>query len=102
MAAQIAATDEWLKQASDSNYFIQLFSTDGSKPQEIEAFLKNNASLLDPAQIRVYRSKLSGRERLGVIYGDYPLRETAVAELGKLGRLNALDKPYLRTVRRMR
>ena len=53
-------------------------------------------------QIRVYRSKLSGRDRLGVIYGDFPTRELALAELAKLAPTGAGSNPYIRTVSKLR
>ena len=77
LAERIAATDSWLKKTPNQHYFIQLLSTDASSQREVELFVENSTRLLDQEQLRVYRSSLSGHDRLGVIYGDYPSREAA-------------------------
>ena len=102
LADRIAATDEWLSSTPATHYFIQLLSTDGNNERGVEIFLENVSKSLDPTQIRVYQSKLSGRERLGVIYGDFPTREIALAELAKLAPAGAGSNPYIRTVSKLR
>ncbi len=102
IAERIAATDDWLKITPDTHFFIQLLSTDGSSTRDVELFLENNAKTLDLQQIRVYRSKLSGRDRLGVIYGDYPTREIAITELARITKTSPTSQPYIRTVNKLR
>lgn len=102
IADRIAATDAWLNRTPATHYFIQLLSTDGNNEPGVEAFLENIGKLLDPQQIRVYRSSLSGRERLGVIYGDFATHELAAAELAKLPSIGAGGSPYIRTVSKLR
>ena len=102
LAERIAATEEWLNSTPVTHYFIQLLSTDGNNERGVEIFIDNVSKSLDPMQIRVYRSKLSGRDRLGVIYGDFPTRELALAELAKLAPTGAGSNPYIRTVSKLR
>lgn len=102
LAERIAASEDWFKNTPDTHYFIQLLSTDGNNARDVEIFLENNSGALDPQQIRVYRSSLSGRERLGVIYGDYSTREAARAELHNLARTSSISNPYIRTVSKLR
>ena len=102
LAERIAASEDWLKNTPDTHYFIQLLSTEGNNARDVELFLKNNSGALDPQQIRVYRSRLSGRERLGVIYGDYPTREAANPELASLAKANPASKPFVRSVSKLR
>jgi septal ring-binding cell division protein DamX len=102
LAERIAASEDWLKNTPDTHYFIQLLSTDGNNARDVEIFLENNTGGLDPQQIRVYRSSLSGRERLGVIYGDYASREAANPELTRLAKANPASKPYVRSVSKLR
>ena len=99
---RIAATEEWLKKTPDTHYFIQLLSTDASNFRAVELFLDNDTASLDPRHLRVYRSGLSGRDRLGVIYGDYPTRETANEELARLVKTNPTGNPYIRTVGKLK
>jgi MSHA biogenesis protein MshM len=102
LAERIVATDEWLKKTPSSHYFIQLLNTDASNQRNVEFFLENNTKLLDPQQLRVYRSNLSGRDKLGVIYGDYPSREAANAALAKLPEPIRASRPYIRTTSKLR
>jgi septal ring-binding cell division protein DamX len=57
---------------------------------------------LDPRQLRVYRSRLSGRDRLGVIYGHYASRGEAEAELAKLSGITPAGTPYVRAVGKLK
>lgn len=102
LAERIAATEDWLKNTPDSHYFIQLLSTDGNNARDVEIFLDNNTGALDPQQVRVYRSRLSGRERLGVIYGDYASRAAAYPELARLADAKPASNPYVRSVSKLR
>jgi len=102
LVERIAASEDWLKNTPDTHYFIQLLNTDGNNQREVEIFLESNTGALDPQQIRVYRSRLSGRERLGVIYGDYPTHEAARAELHTLAKTSSISNPYIRTVSKLR
>ncbi len=102
LAERIAATEEWLKTVPDTHYFIQVLGAEWIARREVEIFLESSGKVLDPQQIRVYRSSLSGRDRLGVIYGDYPTREAANADLTKLARLTPASRPYVREVSKLR
>ena len=99
---RITKSEEWLKTTPNSHYFIQLFSTDESKRRDVEIFLEENSKFLEPNQIRVYRSRLSGRDRIGVIYGDYLSRETAIVELAKLTKAIPTSTPYVRSINKLR
>ncbi len=99
---RIVATEEWLKITPDSHYVIQLFSTDASHRQAVELFLNKSIQSLDPQQIRVYHSKLSGKDRYGVIYGDYPSIRMANNELSKLLKTHYAKGRYVRSVSKLR
>jgi MSHA biogenesis protein MshM len=102
LSERLAASAEWLKTAPDSHYFIQLFTTDVNNPQTLELFLARAAQTLDAQQLRVYRSSLSGRDRYGVIYGDYATLEMASSELKKINANPSINGAYIRTVRKLR
>ena len=99
---RIAQGEEWLKATPNTHYFIQLLSTEATKQRDIEVFLEESARSLDPGKIRVYRSKLSGRDRIGVIYGDYPTRELAAGELSAVAKASPASTPYIRSVSKLR
>jgi type II secretory pathway predicted ATPase ExeA len=102
LAERITATDEWLKKTPDAHYFIQLLSTETASQQKVENFVENTSKLLDPQQLRVYRSNLSGRDKLGVIYGDYPSREAANAAMTALPEAVRSGRPYVRPTSKLR
>ncbi len=102
LAERIAATEKWLDETPDTHYFIQLLSTDGNSDADVQLFVDGLVNKVDPAQIRVYRSRLSGRDRLGVIYGDYATREAANSDLARLSAINPAGNPYIRTVSKLK
>ena len=103
-AQRLAASEAWLAATPGSHYFIQLLSTAGGNDGDVELFLTSNTAdlKLDPQQVRAYRSSLSGRERLGVIYGDFVSRDAANAELARILRIHPDSKAYIRTVDKLR
>ena len=100
LTERLAASADWLKTVPDTHYFIQLFNADAKRAHEVSSFLENNA--LDPHELRVYRSKLSGRDRFGVIYGDYPSAAEASADLARVAKISRIGKPYIRSVSKLR
>lgn len=102
LAERIAATEAWLQTTPDHHYFIQLLVTDAGSQREVLDFMANSARSLDPQQIRVYRSRVAGRDRLGVIYGDYSSRDEANAALATLTQISPASQPYVREVGRLR
>lgn len=97
----LAQFDEWIKNAPRRHYFIQLLSTDAKHTGEIEGFLAKATEALDPAEIRAYRSSLSGHDRVGVIYGSYSNREEAAAAMLALPDTIKAAQPFPRQVSRL-
>lgn len=97
----LAAFDTWLASAHPNHYFIQLLGADAASSAEIEAFLVRAAGLVDPAQLRAYRSSLSGRDRVGIVYGDYESREAALTAMQTLPEGVRSGRPYPRQVTKL-
>lgn len=102
LAERIAATEAWLKTTPDSHFFIQLLIADAGSHREVADFIASNSGNIDLRQVRVYRSSFAGRERLGVIYGDYSSREQANTALAKLAGISPSSRPYVRAVGKLR
>jgi septal ring-binding cell division protein DamX len=102
LAERIAATNEWLQKTPDSHSFIQLLLTDADNEREVDTFIGRQSRILDARQIRVYRSTRGGRNRLGVIYGDFPTRSAANAVLAALAESLPSGRPYVRSVGNLR
>jgi type II secretory pathway predicted ATPase ExeA len=92
---------EWIEHTARTRYFIQLLATEASHTGEIEGFLARATQQLDPADLRTYRSSLSGRDRVGVIYGDFPSREEAAAAMQALPESIKAAQPFPRQVSRL-
>ena len=99
---RVAMTDEWLKNTPDSHFFIQLLSAEAKSQREAEEYIEQISSRLVVSSIRVYRSKLSGRDRIGVIYGDYATQAEASADLAKIAKMTPDSSPYIRSVSKLR
>ncbi len=93
--------DEWIKDVPRNHYFIQLLATDAAHTGEVEGFLARAINAIEPAHIRVYRSSLSGRDRIGVIYGDFASREEAVAAMQALPESIKTIQPFPRQVSKL-
>ncbi|KAB2928182.1 MAG: AAA family ATPase [Dechloromonas sp.] len=91
----------WIEEVPRTRYFIQLLATEATHTGEIEGFLARATKELDPAEIRAYRSSLSGSDRVGVIYGDFPNRETAAAAMLALPESIKAAQPFPRQVSRL-
>lgn len=98
----IAETERWLREVPDSHFVIQMLRTDASEADRIEDFLENDIGDLDEAQIRVYRSRLSGQERLGIIYGDFPNKNAAQKELKRLNQGRFASQYYIRPTSKLK
>jgi type II secretory pathway predicted ATPase ExeA len=98
----LAQYEEWIKDAPRNHYFIQLLATDATHTGEVEGFLSRAISAVEPAHVRVYRSSLSGRDRVGVIYGDFTSREEAVAAMQALPESIKTIQPFPRQVSKLR
>ncbi len=92
----------WLEATPSEHYFIQLLATDAGSTAEIESFISRAGKLLDPQHLRAYRSALSGRDRVGIIYGDYPTRQAATIALRALPEEIRQAQPYPRQVAKLK
>lgn len=102
IAERIAATEQWLKKTPGNRYFIQLLNLEAPATAEVEAFLETHAGKLDAGQLRVYRSQLSGRDRVGVIYGEYSSRDEAARAMSQLPPEIRATQPYVRSISKLR
>jgi MSHA biogenesis protein MshM len=101
--ARLDAGNDWLAKAANSRWFLQLYAADAAQASDVETYLSSaRAAGADMEQIRVYRSALSGKSRIGVIYGDYASEQAARSGLSALPRPLRESNPYPRQVRKLR
>ncbi|MBK9446076.1 MAG: AAA family ATPase [Betaproteobacteria bacterium] len=101
-AERLQASEVWLRKTPGHHYFIQLLNIEASAAHEVEAFLATHSNSLDSQQLRVYRSSLSGQDRIGVIYGDFATRNEAIEAIGTLPAALRMTQPHPRAVARLR
>lgn len=100
--ARLEASQAWLNDTPGQHYFIQLMNADIRNADAVETFLAANGERLDNRQLRAYRSALSGRDRIGIIYGDFPTREQATLAMNDLPEDLRQTRPFIRTVDKLR
>ena len=88
--------------AQVAQHYFAVLATDAQQTGQIEGFLARATQALDPALIRVYRSALSGRDRIGIIYGEFPTREAAVSAMLAMPESIKAAQPFPRQVVRLR
>lgn len=100
---RVDATTAWLNSAPDERWFLQLLASDADQREQIEAYVRKLTALrIDMSKLRIYYSELSGKPRYGVIYGDYPTRDAALAAARKLPPTLRAGHPYPRQVKKLR
>ena len=100
---RLEAGKAWLEQQPDDHWFIQIFATNASQHADVETLLRRlSSSKSEMNNIHVYFSELSGKPRLGVIYGSYPTRTAAAAAIRELSKPLRANKPYPRMIARLR
>ena len=99
---RFAATQEWLKTAPGDFYSIQLLTVKDSELARLEGFLLNASKMARREDFRVYSVKIDGVQCYRAAYGLYPNLEETRAAMRELPPLLAAQKPYYRSVERMR
>lgn len=101
--AAVQAGQEWLAHTSDQRWFVQLYAVNIDDAADIEHYL-NQAALrkAGPQDLRAYVSDLSGRTRIGVIYGDFATSAEASASIRALPSVMKNTKPYPRQAIKLR
>ena len=102
LSQRLLETERWLARVDDDHYSIQLFMTQTSDAEALEAFLRNLPDLLDFKKIYVYDTMIGGRHMYSVLYNDFNSRTTARSILQSLPAEMKADKPFLRRVSALR
>lgn len=98
----MAQFDQWYAKVSRKHYFLQLLTVGAGSVGEIEGFVAQARRHLNPKLLRVYRTHYGGRDRIGVIYGDYPNRQAALEALMDLPYEVSDAQPFPRQVSRLK
>ncbi|GMR01204.1 MAG: hypothetical protein BMS9Abin19_0568 [Gammaproteobacteria bacterium] len=95
---RIQQTQQWLADAPDNNYSIQLFMARTSNADKVEGFLGDVPETLDFTKIYIYETVINGRTWYSVLYSDFATQEEAIEKLGNLPFSLKASGPYLRRI----
>lgn len=93
---RLVATRNWLNQQPASTVSIQLMGS--SNEDQLRAGLKTLATKVELDNVYVFRTRVSQRPFITVLYGSYPNRDEAIQEIQKLPRDLRANRPQLRTI----
>ncbi len=96
------ATQEWLQNAPDDRYAIQLVTVDSGELRKLENFLLRASAMVPTGELFVYSVKINGRQHYRVAYGSYASPEQALDAIKGLPPLFSAYHPYYRSIERMR
>ncbi len=99
---RFAVTQDWLKNAPGDHYAVQLLTVKASEIARMEEFLRRASTLTSPGDYHVYSVRINGSQYYRLAYGLYPSVSETLAAIRELPPLLKAQKPYHRSVERMR
>ena len=97
---RLAATQEWLANATQTTYSIQLMGIDND--EQLKNQLNDIAKFVEVNRVFLYRTMANRKASLTVLYGSFGDRRAAQEALEKLPLSLKANRPILRTVRGIR
>ena len=97
---RLAATQEWLANAAQTTYSIQLMGIDNE--EQMKNHLNDIAKFVEVNRVFLYRTIANRKASLTVLYGSFSDRRAAQDALEKLPPSLKANRPILRTVRGIR
>ncbi len=91
-------TQQWLVDAVDEHFSIQLFMAHISDADRIESFLAEGSEMLDFNKIYIYETVINGHNWYNVFYNDFATQGEAIDMLNSLPSSIRASKPYLRRI----
>ena len=102
LANRLESTRQWLAQANERHYSIQLFMALTRDAEKVEAFLENTPEMLDFTKIYIYETVINGRPWYSVVYNDFASQSDAIKTLDKLPASLKASEPYLRRIKALK
>ena len=98
IAERLENTKQWLAEAIDNHYSIQLFLARTGSADKVEAFLENVPETLDVTKIYIYETVINGHEWYSVLYNDFATHSNAIESLDNLPPSLKASGAYLRRI----
>ena len=101
-SARVHATRAWLRESPPDTYTLQLLTAEAARESEIDAWLRHLPAEMPHDKLYIYNTTNRDKRRVGVLFGSYPDRQTALEAQAKLPRKLLDSKPLIRTVAGLR
>lgn len=98
LGTRLEKTRQWLAQANDRHYSIQLFMALTRDAEKVEAFLEDVPEMLDFTKIYIYETVINGRHWYSVVYDEFASQDKAIKTLNELPESLKSSEPYLRRI----
>ncbi len=98
IAERLENTKQWLAEAIENHYSIQLFLARTGSADKVEAFLENVPETLDFTKIYIYETVINGHEWYSVLYNDFATHSNAIESLDNLPPPLKASGAYLRRI----
>ncbi|HEB81388.1 MAG TPA: general secretion pathway protein [Gammaproteobacteria bacterium] len=102
LGERLEKTRQWLAQANDRHYSIQLFMALKRDARKVEAFLEDMPEMLDFTKIYIYETVINGRHWYSVVYNDFATQSEAIKTLNELPASLRASEPYLRRIKALK
>ncbi len=96
----LEAARDWVRAVPDQHYSIQLLTVSDGK--RLASDLRSLAETIELDKVYVYETRINQQSMFGVLYKDYATRNEALAAIDALPDVLRQNRPFLRTVRRLR
>ena len=98
---RLAATQTWLSGVNQRHYTIQISLGFADEPSWLERFLSQDDVIELNDDIHIYFTEIQGRQRIGVVYGEFTSYGDAKAALANLPDTLRHHQPFLRNIRQI-
>jgi type II secretory pathway predicted ATPase ExeA/septal ring-binding cell division protein DamX len=97
VAARLDADRVRLDAISPTHWSIQLMTADRHEHAGIVNFLKDAGRSIDTTEVYLFPIGGSANQRIGLVFGDFPVKSDALNALAKLPQRVVMYNPYART-----
>ena len=98
IAVRLGKTKQWLAEAVDNHYSIQLFMVRTSNADKVEAFLQDAQEMLDFNRVYIYETVINGQQWYSALYNDFATHSKAIESLDSLSPSLKASGAYLRRI----
>ena len=102
VSRRLQASQDWLARAGTGGLTIQLLLSDDDDLAKVEKLLSSQTYRDLIPDIYLYRSRVGGRQRWNLLYGEFDTKSKALAALADLPGKVRLHQPYLRSLGALR